>query len=505
MPSDFKFRQPDATPPATSATEPTQGRTVDSTAPMIPSDKSVRTRRSDSLSVTWIHGVFQAAVYRRQHALAIYSRPGLVRSMEDFSTALRAAVAKLEFRGVKAALVFEREEFSHQMESVPPASRRVQHDYIRNRALRNGGPVAQTHSYQRTYSPKQEQNVILHLLPTTIFTEIVGAFETLNLRLEKVFPYFALIPLQLQRLGLERDEIVLMVTENAGVTSMVSGRRDGQILFGRAIFNDWRRDANRAATEINRSILFARQRFGITIDTVFLVGESVNQARESLLAQLDRTFVVKTHECPNTVWLSLLQRLPAGDSANLLAERLQQQARRKLVRFVFTSTLWLLFTLAGLSALRAEWNYQLQLFYFADLQRNRAKLEETLTVLADREASARHSAHTVSEVIDKREPPVAAGFMRWIGPQLPDFLRLTQLQISWQPAESAWMFRIEGLSRADVETTLTALTELERLLAAAPFRAFVLTNNQVELGSFVSRRSTLIQREFFIEGRLFAQ
>ena len=472
---------------------------------MIPAGRPVRTRRSDLLAVTWIHGVFQAAVYRRQHALALYAHSGSVRSMDDFATALRTAIAKLEFRGFKAALVLEREEFSHQMESVPPASRRVQHDYIRNRALRNAGPVPQTHSYQRTYSPKQEQNVILHLLPAPIFAEIVTAFESLHLQLEKVFPFFALVPLQLQRLGLERDEIVLMVSENAGVTSMVAGRRDGQILFGRAIFNDWRRDPNRAATEINRSILFARQRFGITIDTVYLVGQSVDAAREALQLQLDRTFQVKTHECPGTVWLGLLQRLSAGDSANLLAERLQQQVRRKLVRFVFTGTIWLLFALAGLSALRAEWNYQLQQFYFADLERNRTKLEVNLTQLIDREATAQHTALTVAEVIDKREPPVAAKFIRWLGPQLPDFLRLTRLQVSWQPTESAWVFRIEGLSRADVETTLTTLVELERLLAAAPFRAFILTNNQVELGSFVSRRTELTEREFYIEGRLFAQ
>lgn len=465
----------------------------------------MRSRRGDHLAVSWIHGGLQVAVYRRQQALAVWESPRPLRTLEEFADGLKDAVEQLEFRGLTAALVIEREDFSHQMESIPPASRRTQRDYIRNRALRNAGATPQTYAYQRTFSPKTEQNVILHLLPQAVFDQIVATFEALHLQLGKFFPLFALLPQQLHRLELERDEIVLMVTENAGVTSMVAGRRDGQILFGRSIFNDWRRDANRVATEINRSILFARQRFGITIDTVYLVGESISATRDALQPLLDRSFLLKTGECPAREWLGHVHRLPGKDTANLLADRLQHQAQRKLVRFVFTGTIWLVFALAALAALRAEWNYQLRQSYIADLQHNRAQLESTLAMLVHRETTARQSTLLVGEVLENKAPPVAASFSRWLAPQLPDFLRLTSLTVAWQPAESAWTFRIEGVSRAEVDETLLTLDELETRLTTPPFRARITTNNQVALGSFVSRRTLRPEREFFIEGRFFDQ
>lgn len=459
--------------------------------------------RANRLAVTWIQGSFRAGILRRHLLIAEWISPAPVPDFVALEDAIRQACEALGFDGQEATLIVERESFSHQMEALPPAAPHVQRAYLRNRVRRDAGDAVPAYGFQLTYSTKNEQNAILHILPRDAFDGIVAAFEHNRIRLVRLFPLFALLPLQAQRLDLEREEIVVIAAETAGVTSLVAGGRDGRLLFGRTILNNWRRDAARTATEINRSILFARQRFGITIDTVFLVGEQSAAAAESLKPQLDRSILVKPHECSPAELMDFALRLSIKEPSNLLAASLRQRRQRKFARFAFAAGLWGCLALAAQNAWRSESNLRVQRQYIEGLQRNREQQEATLAVLARRDELAAHAAAVVEEVLDGQLPPVAANFARWIPSRIPEFMRLKRMEVSWHDEDQSWGFRIEGVSKGDIDATLAALDDLEAGLAGAPFRARITSSNKVALGSFLSRRANRPTRDFFVEGRLF--
>src|ERR1019366_9224193 len=108
---------------------------------------------------------------------------------------------------------------------------------------------------------------------------------------------------QLTQLPLEEKEVVVLAAETGGSTTVVIGRRDGQLLMVRTLPNTWNGSVERLAVDLNRTILFLSQQSGVTINEgVWLFGAGAREQAQALQGQMQLPVSVSPMEYQPSYW-----------------------------------------------------------------------------------------------------------------------------------------------------------------------------------------------------------
>src|SRR5258705_6073031 len=118
-------------------------------------------------------------------------------------------------------------------------------------------------AYQSCAASKNSQRVLLHLFPRLLLNQFVQGCKANNLHLTWVLPPSAVLHRQMTQLGLENEEVGHLAAVTGGFTTLVIGRGDGQILLARTLPGTWNEDAERLALDLNRTMLFVNQQYGV--------------------------------------------------------------------------------------------------------------------------------------------------------------------------------------------------------------------------------------------------
>jgi len=94
----------------------------------------------------------------------------------------------------------------------------------------------------------------------------------LELHCDRVIPASPILQRQLTTLPLEPNEVALLAAETGGATTVVVGRKDGQIYLGRTLSSTWNVHPDRVNVDLNRTVLYVKQQFGVLVGSVWLFG-----------------------------------------------------------------------------------------------------------------------------------------------------------------------------------------------------------------------------------------
>lgn len=456
----------------------------------------------DVLGVAWVHGAIHFSGFRRQTVTGSWESPTPVRTFAEFSVALDAAILELKFTGTEVFFILAHDEFVHQAENAPAFAEKAAHQYLQGRVDRmqqEREPMLWVS--QRASAVKKEGNYILHLLPVGFCNKLNDILLARRLDLTRVLPLHVPLQLALSSLTETRDMPLLVATEAGSSTAVLVGKTGSEILFARTILESWRNDPARVAVEINRSMLYAKQQFGATVDFLWLLGRGAEEAQAEVVSKCGAGTDVVVEEIGPVDWLKSVARLPARHPVNLMGSFLRDKRRGRFLRRIAVAACWLGVALLGFEAWNTGQSWSTERARLESLLVNEENLRAEQTHLAARNAAVARDTAFVQAVVHDRLPPVASKFVAYVAAMLPREGRLTSFNVRWSEEDGGWSFRLEGSLEADPETASSMTAALRRQFATGPFRARILDEVRAPRALVVGN-ANVVQR-FTLEGTLF--
>lgn len=458
---------------------------------------------ADTLGLSWIHGQFHAAAYRRQTPVGTWVSPTAVDSIEQFEAAVDAAIGSLGFGGTEAFLILAHEQFVHQMETAPAFSESAARAYLRARVERHAQDYGDAlWVSQRAVSNRKDASYVLHLLPSEFYLRINEIALRRRIDLTRILPLLVPLQTELGNLGEAAGTPVLLAAEAGAATALVVGRTPREVLFTRTTLASWKTEPARVAVEINRSILYAKQQFAAAIDRLWMVGSAAESARPEVEAKCGAGKAVVVRSGGPGHWLDLAAKLPARHPVNLVAGYLRQKRRNRLIRRIAIAACFLMLVLLGLDAWTREQAWEVEAIRLQGLAAAEEALRAEHARLAARNAEVEHAQLAVQAIVDTRLPVLPPKFIALLAASLPAEARLHEIVVKWDDAERRWTFRADGTIEADEETTRTLVVTMGRQLARSPLRVRVLEAARSSQGTTVLADGTLLQG-FSLEGGIF--
>jgi len=428
-------------------------------------------RNSDVLGVAWLNGALHAAAFRRQKMTHSWSCETTVQTVADFEAVLDEALSKLEFTGTEMFLVLEHELFSHQTENTPTFSESATRAYLKGRVQR----YEQEHERvlwvsQPTTVIKQEQSLILHILPNSLYDQLNRVLLTRHLDLTRILPLVVPLQYELNKIPSGKNTPVIVVAEMGASTAVAVGRVGGPLLFSRTILADLSREPARVGVEINRSLLYAKQQFDCAVDRIWLMAQS-GQTSPELHAKCGSTKKITVLPTTPIDWLQTTIKISPQHPVNLLSGYLKTKSRNRLVRGALLAAGWLGLALMIFTFMQDTDAWSSEKRRLAALKDRATSLRATKETLALRNVNVEREQAFINEVENGRLPAVPSRLLGFIAGVLPAGARLTDFNVTWDAETSVWSFRIDGMIEADEETARELITGMQTQLAKSPLRA----------------------------------
>lgn len=428
-------------------------------------------RPYDTLGLTWLHGSFHAAVFRRQTFKWSWASPTPVRTVEEFEAALDQTLIELRFGGTEVFLILEHDAFVHQAEQAPAFSEAAARAYLRGRVERfekEHEPVLWVS--QSTVSVRKESTFLLHLLPSSFYGRINGLLLDRHLDLTRILPFAVPLQLIVPTLSEGKDRPVLIAVDTGEATTVMVAQPNGELLFARTMMARWDTDPARIGVEVNRSVLYAKQQFSAAIETIWLLGSAGEAARSEVQTRCGSGKEIKIRSSTPRDWMEAVAKLTPRHPINLVAGYLGRKRRQQLIRRVVVGACWLTFSLLGLDAWTDGQNQNEQARRLHELQKKQSSLIAERDQLRVRNTEVQHDRDFVRQVSEDRLPAVPARFFTYIAGLLPPDAHLTEMSVKWDSATNKWGFHLEGQLQGDEETCREMLTSFQKNLTRGALR-----------------------------------
>ncbi len=450
--------------PAPAAAPPAAGRAVPASPRRRP-----RRRSGDTLGLAWICGRFEAAVFHRHQPGGRWTSPEPVLTLDQFARALSAALEALAFAGAETFLVLEHDEFVHQSEVAPAFSEEAAQAYLKGWIQR----YEREHERvvwlgERMHTGRQDSSYVLHLLPYQFYDRLNHLLLDRHLDLTRLLPLAVPLQAVLGTLPVPPDQPVLLAAEAGSGTMILVARPAGESVFARIIRASGAAEPARVGAEINRSLLYAKQQFGIAVEHVWLLsGDAVAAETRARCRGLKE---IACRELTPADWLQAIFLLPAKHPVNLVAGYLRRHRRQEFVRRVLLAACWLALVLAALDAYTRRESERAERARFAALSARAPALLAEHARLAQRSGELERSQALVQALAAGRLPPVPSQFLRFLTAQLPPEVRLSVYTVKFEGPQAGWSFHLEGTADGDAEAGGDLVGALEQRLTRSPLR-----------------------------------
>ena len=469
------------------------------------------------LSLSLLNERFSASAVHRGVVAGTWERPEPVTDLADFASVVREAVKQTGYVGTAVTAVLAHQRLAQQLVESPPVKGRNLKMFLQSR-VKQLKPFASeaAWSYQPTLPTRNAQATLVHLFPRDVFNQLVNACDQGELKCVRVIPASAILQLQLATLPLEPLEVALLAAETGGTTTIVIGRKDGQIYLGRTLSSSWNVHPDRVNVDLNRTLLYVKQQFGAQVSSVWLFGAGA----PAQIAPMKTAFRLPVNLSPvqpgPSYWNEQALKVPIGDTSNLISsEELEAPRRRVLLRVTGA-----LVVLLALLALAAAGGVQYVLMdrgkQLLKLQSKVEQLQIRNAALQDREREFLQKKQFVKVVSDEKVPPVPGWFLGYLGDILPEQLLLSHVRLNRE--DERWHVELGGTlqpttNQAPAKVLADAVATLKKDLAQGPFHVKVLSEGERSGATPTGKSSapgaraisspaapTPVTDQFFVEG-----
>lgn len=396
-----------------------------------------------TLGISWLNGRFHAAALAGGTVTASWSSPLPVPDGPALADAVAEAVRQTRFCGTQAMMILDHRNLLFHVQATPPAEGKAV-DKILEGLVGRSRFFEEKAAWGRLALPglTDRHRYLLALLPESLILSLVAAFASRRIELIGVFPVVAVLGDQLRLLAAQEGEAVLLAADLGDAIHLLLGTGDGQVLFSRTVATDGKPAAERVAQEINRTLHYAQEQFGATVNKLFVYGSAA---------------------------LAMLRNFPIRGGLAVAPSPVTEDAFY-FARQVFLLSPKLRLNFIPPSVLKRRSNRQLATVAIVLL----AAVSFAIVLTTDLRVRARERALQVQA----QQGPAG----RWrallgslAGPSiLPETARLSRVDL--QQVTNGWRVRIEGY--APDSEFIDVISELEGRLASGPFHLRILQSSR---------------------------
>jgi hypothetical protein len=266
---------------------------------------------------------------------------------------------------------------------------------------------------------------------------------------------------------------VVLAAETGGSTTVVIGRKDGQILLVRTLSNTWNESVEKLAVDLNRTMLFLSQQSSVTIDEgVWLFGAGAREQAPALQGQMQLPVSVSPVEYQPTYWATDALKLRPGRNPNFLSPELQKAPQRRAYAKVVAAGAALLVLVAVVASVISLWQARQETANINRLRQHAAQLETRRQQLQQRNADLSHQQQLVNLVLERRPAPVPVWFLGYLSEVVPPQLVVTNLHLKRE--DNSWKVQMATAWQASVDQPApsefsNAVARLRAQLSIGPF------------------------------------
>lgn len=426
------------------------------------------------LGVSWLNGRFSAIALHKGALGVAWSSPTPVTTPADFLSALREAVKRTAFQGTNVALVLLHPQFHQHWVDVPTGKAGALSKYLQ-RQVQQHKPFsgAASWAFQLTVPTKASGGALLHLMPTELYEGIVEACNDAGLHLGTLTPGSEVLRSQLRQLPLRDDEITLVAAAHGETTTVLVARGDTMPLLVRTLPGSWNHEAARVAVDLNRTLLFAQQQYGVVVSNAWLADADATERVPGLVNFLEVPLKASPAPAGEFSWAEEALRLSVGPQVNLISrEHREAPARRTVMRFSTYSAIGLLSVACGLTAL-VQYHHREEKRAIGRLKTLEQELQGKHRSLQEFFVETERKSSFLSAAPSDQPDPIPTWVLGGVTEALPRDLVLTNLTLLAETNQ--WRVTLSGAVQPTSETTPVA--DVSRLT-----REFALRLNEGPLG-----------------------
>jgi len=420
------------------------------------------------LGVNWVEGELHCVYMDGTKTLGTWIASTPVHELAEFNMAIRDICSTLRVKqGTQLAMSYESHLLSHPFIHLPIMKRNDLEKVLYRRAEQEKvfDGVA-SWSWTRTLPAKEGAGVLLHLLPRLLRNAVVRICEEFYLTPVQMVPLSEVMGLHLASLANGDDQFHLLVALFDNQMEIMVARGDGTLLFLRDISSGWNGDANRVKQEVDRTILYAKQQFGVEITTVWIAGEGTETVPDSINDAVNAEVLADPLVASALDWAQVVTTLPRQLTCNFIPWYVQQRPRRRMVLHggLAAAALLLLMTIATVVMVE-----MMIVDHREDgeiTQKEMVRLQGELLTIQQKSAALQEERRRLQmfQQLDRPQAPLL--FLRHLAMADPHGVVLHKLEVTTRGAQ--WPFMLQGVAGADPNQGLEQIDLLERQLARPP-------------------------------------
>jgi hypothetical protein len=396
-----------------------------------------------TLSIGWLNNRLKAIAVHRGVIEGTWEAADEVRSPGNFGELIKEAAEKTGYRGQTVSLILGHPRLAQQLVDLPPVKRGAMRKILQRQAQQQrifAGEAAW--ACQSCLPSKMIQQAVLHLFPKAMLDQLVAGCHANGLRLTLVTPASSVLHQQLVRLPLEKGEVGLLAAKTGATTTLVIGRNDGQILLARTLPATWNDGADRLAVDLNRTILFVNQQYGLSVKGLWLFGEDAQEQCRDIQRLMQVPVQLSPVECGPLYWETQALRLRPGHSPNFISAEMRiEPQKRAVARIVGAATALFVAASAGVSVYCHRQSEQ-ETRNIEILQRQAMQYVDRLQKLTYRNAELDRKEKVIGVVTGGRTAPVVEWVLGYLSEACPDDLVITNLHL--KEDLDSWKLQLAG-------------------------------------------------------------
>ena len=427
------------------------------------------------LGVSWLNGRFSAIALHKGALGVAWSSPSLVTTPAEFLVALREAAKRTAFQGTNVSLVMLHPQFHQHWVDVPTGKAGALSKYLQRQVQQHKPFSGQaTWGFQLTVPTKASGGALLHMMPTELYEGIVEACNDAGLHLGTLTPGSEVLRSQLRLLPLRDDEITLVAAAHGETTTVLVARGDTMPLLVRTLPGSWAQGADRVAVDLNRTLLFAQQQYGVIVSNAWLAdAEGVAEQLPDLAGFLEVPLKASPAPAGEFSWAEEALRLSVNPQVNLISrEHREAPARRTVMRFSTYSAIGLLSVACGLTAL-VQYHHREEKRAIGRLKSLEEELQGRHRSLQEFFVEAERKSSFLNAAQPDQSDPVPTWVLGGVTEALPRDLVLTNLTLLAETNQ--WRVTLSGALQPTSDPTPAA--DVNRLT-----REFAIRLNEGPLG-----------------------